>query len=229
MKNKTKSDKFSIIFIIVLILFIICAIVLMILWIPNLQLPSKTVRISKDEITYSDDIATVEDSFNSKNLWNYYYGKTASDVIKVAPEFMEIGENMYLLDSGFVNGDENLPTNLVGIFENGKLEMLSLFYHISDGSICGIQCRDDPSCIDGKALEYVAALSAIYIDHLGLLDEDHDYDYSENYEYFIDSLNSGINCVAPLCPGVMPSLICGIKDGDELYEQTVIMEINLGY
>lgn len=120
--NKHNAKKHSI-GIIALIIAIICVITLFIMWIPHFHLPSKDIMAS----TSIRDEDSIDGSINSGNIWNNYYGKTPSEVIRFAPKFVSFDENIYLLDSGIIDGYPTLPTNLVGIFEDGELSMLSFF------------------------------------------------------------------------------------------------------
>ena len=231
MANNNHNGKKYSFGIIVLLFSIICVITLFILWIPHFHLPSKEIIASNNSIRHED---STDGSINSENIWNDYYGKTPSEVIRFAPKFVSFDENIYLLDSGIIDGYPTLPTNLIGIFEDGKLAMLSLLFHMSDGSVCFMKCRDSLSCIDEKALEQIGALSVLYMHQFGLVSEDeHEIDsdrsHAENTgggkDYITFTLQSGINCVAPTCPGSTVSLICGAKDGDSLYKEAKLISM----
>ena len=103
---------------------------------------------------------------------------------------------------------------------------------MTDGSVCFMKCRDSLSCIDEEALESIGLLSILYMHQLGLVSEDEneldsDRSHAENAgglkDYITFTLQSGINCVAPTCPGSTISLICGAKYGDTLYEETKLI------
>lgn len=210
-----------------LLFSIVCVITLFILWFPHFHLPSKDTTAGNS----IRDVESTDGSIKSNNIWSNYYGKTPSEVIRFAPKFVSFDENIYLLDSGSIDEDIDMPTNLAGIFEDGKLEMLSLFYHISDGSICFMKCKNSLSCIDEKALEQITYLSLFYTMKMGLISEDEhelDSDRTESIndgqtDYIAIALQSGINCIAPTCPGSTVSIMCGIKDADELYQKAQLI------
>lgn len=235
MSKKIQTNRKVDIGIIVLIFSIIGVVLGFVIWLPHSHIPSNKASNSNIKRIADRDESSIDGSINSNNIWNNYYGKTTSEVVRFAPQFVSVTENMYLLDSGVFADYPSLPTNLAGVFENGKLEMLSLFYQISDGSLCAVKCFDSASCFDQKAMDDISDLSAFYTIQLGISSSDAkelDYDnsgHSDDFTYMKYAFKSGINCVISTCPGKTVSLMCGKKSGDVLYQQIKLLKSSMDF
>lgn len=182
MNNKTSENKPSSTFmvgVIVLSILFVFFIVCVLLWIPHLHLPSKG---------NSSDIPIADGTVQNGDLWNFYQGKTLSEIKSVRPGVIDTGSELFIFEN---YGDTERSVLFGGAFTDDKLYGLSMILSNSD-SLCGTTSEADKKILSDFA--------AWCIDKMGFSINDMEYMESGGFVYYTDYAN-GIRCTHEICPG----------------------------
>ena len=196
-KKKLKTKNYDALIFVIIALYI-CIIVLFALWIPKSNLPIKNITHSNNPSrTYS------RGTISYGNLWKTYFGKTESEVRKIAPMYEEQGDDYVLLDT---YEEDDATIGLVGGFENGKVCLLdiSIMNFSRNSSACSEKLKD----MTRYSAKRFATWMGFNLDNLNSWTYD-EYDYGNYGNAYMTSTDlPGAKCSFDLCPRSFIGFMC---------------------
>lgn len=196
-KKKIKTKNYNAVLFVIIALYI-CIFVLFFLWIPRSNLPIKSKTNSNNTSR-----TVSRGNISNGNLWKTYYGKTESEVKKIAPMYEIFGDQTVLVDT---YEEDDAIIGLLVEFKKGKVDMLDLFImnYSRNSSVCNENLKD----MSKYSAKRFAAWMGFNLENLYSWTYD-EYDYGNYGNAYMTSTDlPGAKCTFDLCPSSFIGFMC---------------------